>query len=192
MSMVMLKMELFRKLSIDSLNDLAGGIEQGTNIGRDVNFLIVARQGHQGQPISALKFSSNDRAEIGLVAQYRIVGMRLKQFRGYRQVGGIGRSQNKIQDNPTQCDHQMQLVAKNGELLGRNLAEGRTVDRPFPRCPWHQMKVDHWHRQAVNSTMTVLRDIQQVQNHASDQVNRLHQAPSPPIKATLRGKMGKQ
>src|SRR5258708_29198554 len=109
-----------------------------------------------------------------------------QEFRANAQIRGIGWSQFKVHNQPSQRDQQMQFEAEDGQFLASDFAKVRTMRGPIARCPWHQMKLDHWHWQTINGTLPVRGQIKLLQDGLPDQAKRIRQCSATAIEPTLR------
>jgi len=81
----------------------------------------------------------------------------------------------------------MQTIAKESLLFGDGFSKSSFVDLPVTGRTWHLMKLNHGNGQTVDDILTILAQIQAAQDHLTDQVDGLHQIPTPTIKPALSG-----
>ena len=109
MRMILLNLELLRKLAIDGFDHLAHCIEQ--MLGFCGQLLLLVAPGQRGQPDSILlkQFCGLLSADIAFVAQYLQIGMLAQDLKTDFQVRAMRWRQLKIQNQTAQGDQQMQF-----------------------------------------------------------------------------------
>lgn len=160
MSMVGLDVQLLRELAIDGLNDLANRVVETSEFSGQLLFLITSRQCAQADSIKLPEFGCFVCADVALVTDDLQIGVFRQEFKADVEVGSTGRRQFEIENQAVHGNEQVQLVAKDGHLLGRDFAKVSTMGRPVTGRGRRQVKLHRWHGQAVDHTVVILGNIQ--------------------------------
>ena len=190
--MIDLQMELLDQLTIDGLDELPEVVVQMAVSGRDLDGLIRTRERQQANRPFGLQSRSKARADVPFIAQHREILMLGQQFRSDGNIRLIGRSQFEVPNDPVEGDKQMQFIAKERLLLGGAAAERCPVCSPFRTGRRNVIELDHGHRQAVNDTVRILGEIQDVQDRSTQHGESVLQLAATAVEAGAAGQMRKE
>lgn len=130
MGVIRLDIELFDQLPMHRFNNLAASIEQLRDRSQQLAILIAPRDDLHVQAIGISERSGNCRSNIPFIIDDHLVHLFDEQFLAALEIRDMGQCQHKILNGTVQGDQKVQLITKDGLLLGDNFDKGCALGRP--------------------------------------------------------------
>ncbi len=133
MGVVLFNAELPRQLTVHCFDQLTDCVVKVFERFGNLLFLVGTGDGTQQNAVFLPQFSSFWRTDVAFVSQHLQIRMIIEQFETGFQIGAVGRSQFKIQDQTAHRNEQMQTVAEEGLLFRDSLAKRGVIGFPVAR-----------------------------------------------------------